>query len=137
MRTPVRTVNQAWRTPPAMSSVSPMYSFTLPRCELLSLQNGYQFEPFSAASERDGLNESNSLRIKFVVDRTGLQRGELLSLKTVFEGAKGNVDRLIQRKDRGHIFGDSDGELLLVGIANVRIGLHDNPRLGAVHTGLP
>jgi len=52
-------------------------------------------------------NETNSTRIKLVFNRARLQRGELLSLKTVAEGAKGNVDRLVQRKDRGHILGDS------------------------------
>jgi len=61
----------------------------------LTLHNGHQFEAFLTASERDGLNESNTTRIKFVVKHTRLQWGKLLSLKTVFEGAKGNADRLV------------------------------------------
>jgi hypothetical protein len=96
-----------------------------------------QFQPLAASFDGDGLNEPDSSGIKFVVNRIGLQRSELLGLQAAFEGAERDIDRFVQSEDGRHILRDSGGELLRVGIADARMGFHDDARPRVIDAGLP
>src|SRR6476659_829050 len=65
------------------------------------------------------------------------ERGKLFSFQHVSETAVRCTDFFIKTKDRGLIFGDTFGYLLVICIANMWLRLHNYARLGTFHASLP
>src|SRR5215203_4767812 len=66
-----------------------------------------------------------------------LERRPLLGLKHTIKRTVGHSDRCVQALHLRLVFGLAFVVLLMVGLTNLRVGLHDDPRLGSINPCLP
>src|SRR5215213_1162521 len=80
---------------------------------------------------------SHPANVVLPLEENRLERRPLLGLHHVIEGTVGHPHRFVQADRFGHVLGLAFVVLLAVGLTHLRMGLHDDPRLGSVDPGLP
>src|SRR5262249_6971457 len=87
--------------------------------------------------DRGGENLADVGAVDFVLDDPGLEVGEFLGLEAVLERPVRDRGRLVQAQHLPPVLGDAAREFLAVGVPNLWMALHDDPRLRPVHPSFP
>src|SRR5262245_61368374 len=82
------------------------------------------------------LDDANARAIELVLQRIGLERREFLLLQAVRERAVRNGDRRVQVEHFRLVHGNPRSKFLRRRLSHLRMGPHDDARLGAVLPGL-
>ena len=91
-----------------------------------------ELELFVAALDRGLLDRADAADVELVVDHAGLERGPLLGLHGIPRRDGRNRDRSVPFEDLEVVLRLALEELLAEALAGLRMGGHEDPRLGAV-----
>ena len=69
-------------------------------------------------------DQADAAGVVLVLDELGLERGGVLGLRRRRRTTRVDVDRLVERQHLGLVLGHARGELLLVAVADPRLGQH-------------
>jgi len=91
---------------------------------------------FGSTLDHDNLDLTDTRGIVFMFRNARFERRKVPGLEEMGEAPVRNADWFAQTEHGGFVFGIFGifGKLLLVGVADLRMRLHDNTGFGSVHT---